>query len=131
VTEISQKAFRDIVAEAIDSIPPRYASHINNVAFVVEDAPTDEQRHKLRLAPGHTLFGLYEGIPMTKRGNNYNLVLPDKITLFKQPIETASNSQQELKEIVQQTIWHEVAHYYGLDHDAIHALESDKIPPSG
>jgi len=90
---------------------------------VIEDAPTDEQHQKLRLAPGHTLFGLYEGIPMTKRGGNYSLVLPDKITIFKQPIEAASASRRELEDIVGRTVWHEVAHYYGLGHDAIDALE--------
>jgi len=123
VIELTEKVFRDIVAEAIDGIPPKYATHIKNVAFVVEDLPTDEQRQKLKLSAGHTLFGLYEGIPMTKRGNNYNLVLPDKITIFKKPIEAASHSLEQVKELVGRTVWHEVAHYYGLGHDAIYDLE--------
>ena len=120
---VSQAEFEKIVAKAIDDIPPKYAKHIKNLAFVVEDEPSQAQRQKLHLQNHQTLFGLYEGVPLTSRGN-YNLALPDKITIFKRPMEFATNSLEELTEQVRHTLWHEVAHYYGLDHGRINELDN-------
>jgi predicted Zn-dependent protease with MMP-like domain len=122
--EISEEEFKAFVSESIDSIPEPYASSMNNVAFVVEDEPTPEQRVKMKLDPHQTLFGLYEGIPLTKRGAGYNLVLPDKITIFKKPIQMFSRSFEDVKKQVHKTVWHEVAHHFGLDHLRINELES-------
>lgn len=124
VIEVTTTEFEAIVSEAIDAIPDRYYKHINNVVFMVEDQPSPEQRSKLNLRDGQTLFGLYEGIPITKRNSGYNMVLPDKITIFKQPTQWACDTLEELRMQVKQTVWHEVAHYYGLDHLQIHELES-------
>ncbi len=123
---VDQKTFEQIVADAIDSIPPKYATHIKNLAFVVEDDPSVHQRNKLKLGPHQSLFGLYEGVPLTKRAGGYNLVLPDKITVFKHPVEMSANSYADVVEQVKHTIWHEVAHYYGLDHFMIDELEDGK-----
>lgn len=120
---VSQEEFEKLVGQAIDAIPEKYYQHISNVAFTVEDEPTQEQRAKLKLECHQSLYGLYEGVPLTKRGSGYNLVLPDKITIFKLPMEATSNSLEELSKQVHQTVWHEVAHYFGLDHDQIHNLE--------
>ena len=120
---VDEKAFEGIISNAIDAIPEQYFKHLNNVAFVMENEPTPEQREKLQLHCNQSLFGLYEGIPLTKRGNGYNLVLPDKITVFKHPIEAHSTSHQDMQQLVNKTVWHEVAHFYGLDHDRIHKLE--------
>lgn len=120
---VSQKEFETIIAGAIDAIPESYYQRIKNVVFVAEDEPSPQQREKLKLACNQSLFGLYEGIPLTKRTNNYNLVLPDKITIFKLPIEHATNTLEELVNQVHKTVWHEVAHYFGLDHDQIHKLD--------
>ncbi len=122
--DITQEEFEKIVSRAIDSIPDKYFEHIKNVVFVTEDEPTPEQRRKLQLRNDQSLFGLYEGIPITKRSSGYNMVLPDKITIFKNPIQMMSNSQEELVAQVNNTVWHEVAHYYGLDHLQIHELEN-------
>jgi len=121
--ELSETDFRNIVTKAIDAIPKRYATHIKNLAFVIEDEPNEIQRQKLRLRQDQSLYGLYEGVPLTQRGAGYNLVLPDKITIFKRPIEMTSYSQAELEKQVAQTVWHEVAHYFGLGHGRIHELE--------
>ena len=121
--QIDEKTFKKFVTDAIDNIPPKYADHIKNVAFVVEDIPDEIQRRKLALRDDQSLFGLYEGIPLTRRSSGYNLVLPDKITIFKIPIERTSRTIEELRERVKHTVWHEVAHYFGLDHDQIHELE--------
>jgi predicted Zn-dependent protease with MMP-like domain len=124
--EISQEQFNEIVAGAIDNIPNLYQEKLNNVAFIVEDNPTPEQRIKLNLYPNETLFGLYEGVPLPQRGGGLKL-LPDKITIFKNPLIAASQNLDDLKHRVGLTVWHEVAHYYGLDHSKIHALENKHI----
>lgn len=121
---ITDEEFEDIVRSAMDNIPERYAVKMQNVGFVIEDDPTPEQRQKLRLHSYQSLYGLYEGVPLTARGNNYSGVLPDKITIFKNPAKHAAQSIDELKAMVQNTVWHEVAHYFGLGHDRIHELES-------
>lgn len=108
----------------MDELPQEYITRLNNVVVVYEDDPTPEQREKLKLRCNQSLFGLYEGIPMTKRGSGYNLVLPDKITIFKNPILANSSNLLEFKQQVKHTLWHEIAHFYGLDHDRIHKLES-------
>ncbi len=114
--------FEKLVEDAIDAIPTKYANHIKNLAFVVEDEPSAEQREKLQLSRHQSLFGLYEGVPLTRR-SNYNLVLPDKITLFRLPIEWASHDRASLKAQIKETVWHEVAHYFGLNHGQIHDLQ--------
>lgn len=121
---VSQKDFEMYVGEALDALPARYQKHLNNVVIVVEDKPSEEQRKKQHLSPHQTLLGLYEGIPLTLRGNNYSFVLPDKITIFKLPIEAMSNSISQIKEQIRHTVWHEVAHYYGLDHIEINKRET-------
>jgi len=121
---VTSEEFNQYASEAVDSLPKQYLDHLNNVAIVVEDEPTPEQRQKLHLVNGVTLFGLYEGIPLTNRGSNYSLVLPDKITIFKLPIEASCSSLDELKEQIKRTLWHEIAHHYGLGHDRIHELEN-------
>ncbi len=120
---VDDETFDKIVGAGIDALPEKYLSRLDNVAFVVESEPTIEQRQRMRLMPYQTLFGLYEGIPMTKRGSNYNLVLPDKITIFKKPLEHASADLADLKERVRHTVWHEVAHFFGLEHQQIHRLD--------
>lgn len=120
---LDEEEFRKLVSEAIDNIPKKYSDKLDNVGFVVEDVPTPEQREKLKLRNDQSLFGLYEGIPLTRRGAGYNLVLPDKITIFKLPMEARANSLTELKEQLGRTVWHEVAHYYGLGHPQIYELE--------
>lgn len=121
--EVSQADFERMVGEAIDAIPKKYAEKLNNVGFVVEDVPNLEQQAKFHLVHGRTLYGLYEGIPQTQRTNNYSLVLPDKITIFKRPIELSAHSLEELREQVRHTVWHEVAHHFGLGHDQIYRLD--------
>jgi predicted Zn-dependent protease with MMP-like domain len=120
---MDDKDFEALVAAAIDAIPPRYADHMKNIGFVIEDDPTPEQRLRLHLVGGQTLYGLYEGIPLTKRTNSYSGVLPDKITIFKNPIVSQAADPGHLQEIVKNTVWHEVAHHFGLDHGRIHELE--------
>lgn len=122
---VNDTEFESFVTDAIDAIPPPYSTSLENVAFLIEDDPTPEQRLMLNLYPNETLFGLYEGVPLPQRGGTTKL-LPDKITIFKNPIIFSFKSKQEVRDQISKTIWHEVAHYYGLDHDRIHQLENKR-----
>lgn len=123
MVDITPEQFDLLVSEAIDSLPSEYIDNMSNVAIVVEDEPNEEQRTKLHLVNGVTLYGLYEGIPLTRRSGNYSMVLPDKITIFRLPIVYGSTDIAALKEQIKRTVWHEIAHHYGLDHDRINELE--------
>lgn len=120
---ISTKQFEKLINEAVGKIPEPFRGRLENIAFLLEDEPTSEQRQRLNLFPGETLLGLYEGVPLPGRGGATK-TLPDKITLFKNPLLAASRDMEELKENIRHTVWHEVAHYYGLDHTRIHELEN-------
>src|SRR5215213_6223486 len=126
--DISDDHFSTLIAEAMDELPEKYIRALDNVAVVYADEPTEAQRIQMKLRSYQTLFGLYEGIPQTARGAGYNLVLPDKITIFKNPMLHASHDVAELKAQVKHTLWHEIAHHFGLDHDRIHELEDNHRP---
>lgn len=123
----TQKEFEDIVTNAISKVPKPYSDKIDNIAFFVEYEPSAEQRLALGLRPCQSLFGLYEGVPLTERRGGYALTLPDKITIFKKTHEQYASNLDELKNQVVNTVWHEVAHYFGLNHDKIYALERDSL----
>lgn len=111
----------------MDELPKEYIQGLQNVVVTYEDTPTPEQRVKLKLRCDQSLYGLYEGIPRTERGSNYSLVLPDKITIFKKPMIHSVHDMAQLKAQVKNTLWHEIAHHYGLNHGRIHALEAKMI----
>lgn len=121
---LTDKEFDDLISSVMDELPQNYITSLKNVSVVIADDPTDDQRTKLKLRCHETLFGLYEGIPLTKRGAGYNLVLPDKITLFKNPLLQSSQDLVTFRENTKRTLWHEIAHHYGLDHERIHKLEN-------
>ncbi len=125
MTDISDDDFSKLIAECLDELPEEYVKGLNNVLITYEDEPTEEQRRKQNLHPHQTLFGLYEGIPLTKRTANYQFVIPDRITIFKIPILRSSSDAEGLKAQVKHTLWHEVAHFYGLDHKRIHQIEEN------
>jgi predicted Zn-dependent protease with MMP-like domain len=120
--EVSDEQFEALIAEAYDTLPKAHVKAIKNVAIVYDDEPTPAQRTALKLRCDETLFGLYEGVPLTQRGGHTHFP-PDKITIFKHPMVHYVDSLPELKEQIRHTLWHEVAHYFGLDHDQIHKLE--------
>jgi predicted Zn-dependent protease with MMP-like domain len=123
VMEVSDEQFEKLISQVMDELPAEYIERLDNVAITYADEPTPGQREKLRLRGNETLFGLYEGIPLTRRTNNYSLVLPDKITIFKNPILHVVHDLAGLRAQIKHTLWHEIAHYYGLDHDRIHEIE--------
>lgn len=124
----TDEEFAKLIGEALDALPEKYTSRLNNVLITYEDEPSVEQRQKLKLGCNQSLFGLYEGIPLTKRGNGFSGQLPDKITLFKLPLfHFAQGDEQKFKAQIKHTLWHEIAHYFGLDHSRIHQLEQKHI----
>jgi len=119
---MTDSEFDLLITRAMDELPQEYIAGLQNVAIIMADEPSDEQRQKMKLRNGQLLLGLYEGIPLTMRGAGYNMVLPDKITLFKKQILLISHNEKDLFEQIKRTLWHEIAHYYGLDHDRIDAI---------
>lgn len=112
--------FDELVAEALDSLPPEIARRIENVEVVVEDEPPAEF-----LAPlphGSSLFGLYHGIPLTKRGPSYGNVLPDKISIYRGPITRYWRRPEAIRDQIRRTVIHEIGHYFGIPEDRLHEL---------
>jgi predicted Zn-dependent protease with MMP-like domain len=121
---LSDDDFDTLITKAMDELPQSYIRRLDNVAIVQADEPTDEQIMKMRIDKQHQLLGLYEGIPLTHRDSGYTFVLPDKITLFKHSIMRVSGSEDELFENIKRTLWHEMAHHYGLSHDRMDELQN-------
>ena len=111
---LSRVAFENLVVEVLESLPEDIAEYLENVDVVVADWPTRAQLQRVGLAPGQTLLGLYEGIPLTQRGAHYGLVLPDKITIFRGPLQAVARSEDDLRSRVRRTILHELAHHFGI-----------------
>lgn len=122
---MNDQEFEEMIHRAVDELPRHYVKGLDNVAIVYADEPSAEQAVKMQLDDNHLLLGLYEGIPRTQRGGGFPLSLPDKITLFKRPIMAVSHDKEELFEQVKRTLWHEIAHHYGLDHADIAARQKN------
>lgn len=116
------KTFETLVAEALDSLPPDIQEKLENVEVIVEWRPSPAQLRRLELGAGRTLFGLYEGIPLTRRTSGYNMVLPDKITIFRQPIEAHCRSDEQVRQVVCRTVLHELAHHFGISDERLREL---------
>ena len=113
---INKEQFEQLVEEAIDSLPEKFKSKLYNVAIFVEDYPTKAQLGKLDRKNQYTLFGLFEGYAQAKR-LNFGPVLPDRITIFRQPICKYCSSEQEVRQKVISTVKHEIAHHFGSGED--------------
>ena len=110
---MQREEFEKLAAETVEEIPEKFLKRLENVAVVVEDEPSDEQRKKLKLRRDQVLLGFYEGVPQSRRGPNYGMVLPDKITIFQKAIEQYAQTPAEIKELVKNTVRHEIAHHFG------------------
>ena len=122
--EVTDDEFDTLIQRAMGELPQEYVSNLDNVALTYADAPTREQLVANNVGPNQLLLGLYEGIPQTSRlSTSYSGVLPDKITLFKDPIRMVTHDDVSFYEQIKRTLWHEIAHHYGLGHARIHVLE--------
>ena len=120
---MTRAAFERLVTEAVMLIPVKFRRAMTNLALVVEDEPSAELLETMEIEPPDTLYGLYEGTPLTERGWAHGNALPDRITLFQIPIEEDSEDQDEVRAVIGETLIHEVGHYFGLSEDEIEAIE--------
>ena len=123
---MDRKKFEQLVDEGIQAIPKKFLDKLDNVTIVVEDEPNKFQREETGMRRGSILFGLYEGVPQTARGYYYGSVLPDKITIFQKPIEQFAKSEDAVKEMVRDTVWHEIAHHLGMDEKEVRQAEAKR-----
>jgi len=112
---MSSEDFERLVESALASLPERFQKALNNVAFLVEGHQRPARAHEHRIRRDEILLGLYEGIPLTERGAGYQWVLPDRITLFRDAIESlAGRDEKRTSELVRETVMHEIAHHFGF-----------------
>ncbi len=119
---MDSKKFEWLVAQAIESLPEEFRERLENIDVVVADRPTREQLRVLGGRRGETLLGLYEGVPITRRGHGYGLVIPDKVTIFQKPIESICKNDTQIIAEVQRVVRHEIAHHFGISDDRLRQL---------
>jgi predicted Zn-dependent protease with MMP-like domain len=115
--------FDRLVEAAFARIPRRFRKHMKNVAMIVEPEPTEQQLARGRVPSGGTLLGLYEGRPLTTRSVFNEFSMPDRITIFQGPHERMARDPEHCAKLVEDTVWHEVAHYFGMDERQVRAAE--------
>ena len=120
---MTRDAFERLVSEAVMLIPLRFRREIKNLALVVEDEPSSQLLTSMDIEPPDSLYGLYEGTPITEREWTHGNALPDRITLFQRPIEEDSEDEDEVRAVIGETLIHEVGHYFGLSEEEIEAIE--------
>jgi len=123
---MDRQQFEKLVDRAIEALPEEFKSKLENIDVLVEDWPSPQQINKLKLRNKAQLLGLYEGIPQTKRDSGYNMVLPDKITIFQKPIESECRSDKEIEAEIGRVVQHEIAHYFGIGDAALYKIERQK-----
>lgn len=119
---ITAEEFEQLVAEAVGSLPMPILERMENVAVTIQDWPSRTQLRSARVPPGSTLFGLYEGVPLTQRTSHYGMVTPDRITIFRGPLLAYVRSPEAIVEEVRKTVLHEIAHHFGMNEAQIAAL---------
>ena len=118
--------FYSLVTGAVDGLPEEFLSQLENVDVVVQDYPSCDQMVRGGLQRGHVLLGLYEGVPKTRRGRGYGMVLPDKITIFQKPIEARCRDESEIAAEVQRVVKHEIAHHFGISDARLQEIELEE-----
>ena len=120
---MERERFEQLVVKAIESLPEEFLELMDNVDVVVEDYPTAEQLDNEDIDDETLLLGLYEGIPQTRRGSFYGMVMPDKITIFQKAIESTAESDDEIEWQIGQTVRHEIAHHFGSSEETLREIE--------
>ena len=116
--KMESERFENLVARAVESLPEEFRARLENIDVVVADRPTRQQMGQER----ETLLGLYEGVPLTERHTYYGMVMPDKITIFQEPIESICRSDTQIVREIQRVVKHEIAHHFGIDDDRLEEL---------
>jgi predicted Zn-dependent protease with MMP-like domain len=120
---MTRTRFRELVDEALETIPENFRDAMHNIAIVIEDEPSAEQLDEVGVEPPDTLLGLYQGTPLPERQWAHGNTLPDKITLFQGPIEDESEDEDDMVVAIGETLIHEIGHYFGLSEEEIEAIE--------
>jgi predicted Zn-dependent protease with MMP-like domain len=120
---MTREKFEQLVAEAITLIPRRFRREMRNLAIVVEDEPDAELLAEMEIEPPDSLYGLYQGTPLTERTSGYGNTLPDRVTLFRKPIEEDCDDEDDVRAVIGETLIHEVGHYFGLSEEEIEEIE--------
>jgi len=123
---MDRERFQELVTRAVTELPEEFLSRLQNLDVVVEDYPSISQRRKAGLGSRYTLLGLYEGVPQTRRGRSYGMVLPDKITIFQGPIESRCRSEAEIEAEIRRVVRHEIAHHFGISDARLRELKQGK-----
>jgi predicted Zn-dependent protease with MMP-like domain len=120
---MTRAAFERLVTEAVTLIPKRFRREMKNLALVVEDEPSEALLEEMEIEPPDSLYGLYQGTPLTERSSAWGNNLPDIITLFQKPIEEDCEDEDEVRAVIGETLIHEVGHYFGLSEEEIEEIE--------
>lgn len=123
---MTDQQFDQLITRAMDELPQEYLKNLENVAITMADDPSSEQIEKMKIDHNHLLLGLYEGVPKTMQGSGWTGMLPSKITLFKHPLMRVSRDEASFFEQIKRTLWHEIAHYYGLSHADMDKVQERK-----
>jgi len=122
---LDREEFEDLVAESFQDLPEEFQEELENIAVVVQQWPSRQQLVSVGLKHRTQLLGLYEGVPLTA-GAQHHGPLPDKITIFQRPIERMCRSDREVRRRIAETLFHEIAHYFGIDDDRLDEIEREK-----
>ena len=114
--------FESLVAEALDTLPGFIQEKMTNVEVLIEPRPSRQALSRAGVPKGHTLLGLYQGVPLTSRTHHYGMVPPDTITLYQHPIERAAGDAENVPNVIRRTVMHEVAHHFGISDDRLREL---------
>ena len=125
IMKLARKEFEELVVLALRKLPKFFKKKMKNVDVVVEDRASRDLLSEIGLQSPLELLGLYQGIPLDRRGFYYGNVLPDKITLFQIPIESICQTREEIEEKVKEVVIHEVGHYFGLDDEKLREIEEE------
>ena len=123
---LQRERFYELVMKSIDGLPPAFLDKLENLDIVVADWPSPSQMARSNIRSRYGLLGLYEGVPHTSRGRGYGMVLPDKITVFRKPIEARCRSWTEVEDEIGRVVRHEIAHHFGIDEDTLRTIEGNR-----
>jgi predicted Zn-dependent protease with MMP-like domain len=120
---LTRKQFDAVVERALRRLPRVFRERLANIAVVVEDWADDETLEEMGIEPPDTLYGLYRGVDLTQRDSSYGNVLPDTVTIYQGPIEEDCEDEEEMAEVIRDTVVHEIGHSFGLDDETMHRIE--------
>jgi len=125
--DMEREKFEALVTKAIEELAPEFRERLENVDVVVQDWPTPRQLAAVGLKGRRALLGLYQGVPVTKRGGHYGMVVPDKITIFQRPIEAICRSEEEMEGEIQSVVRHEIAHHFGISDARLRMMKREGL----